>query len=183
VVNFSITATAIPENSTLALSTLGTLDWVHWGLTDVASVNRKSGATTIIGDLQPIIESVKQHTTAPTTWPLITWSGGTPTASSAGTRNQITSVTIGSAVGSGFRFSAAGAATTRVLHLYLGVYKASSTLTVSHLGGQASVDLAQLDSRGFWDVAIPFTGTGTLVADWLKTGGTERLFVIGAAVE
>src|SRR5689334_20561405 len=44
----------IPRNSSVNLSTNGTVDWVHWGVYTETSINRKAGVVPKISDFSPL---------------------------------------------------------------------------------------------------------------------------------
>lgn len=81
------------------LTSEGTADWIHWGLIDETSINRKSGVTPMLGDYTIIGTSpVRRYDDNPSGF---TWSDGTPTASVANTPTYL----YVTGVGNGFEYS------------------------------------------------------------------------------
>ena len=99
------------------ISAEGTLDWVHWGLTDAESVNRKTGVRRLIGDMEALGRPAKRHEGGAVK---ISWTGGEPTASAADAATGI----LWQRSGSGLRLSVPADTSPRTLRLHFGVWKA-----------------------------------------------------------
>ena len=107
--------------SNVNLTTEGTVDWAHWGLTSATSYDHKSGGTPQISDYTNIGNvSVIRFTGNPT---LYSWSNGTPTASS----NTDTGVFTYD-VGNGFQVTAPADTTYKTLKLYVGLWSTGGRL-------------------------------------------------------
>jgi hypothetical protein len=113
------------------LSTEGTLDWTHWGLTSASSFNRKSGVTAQISNYTRIGSgAVNRYTGDPFGYG---WSDGTPTASVANTTTGIWK----SGVNKGFEIRVPADTTDKTLKLYVSVWGAQGRLEVSLSDGSA----------------------------------------------
>jgi hypothetical protein len=79
-------AGAIPP-SAVNLTSEGTRDWAHWGLSDAASFNHKAGVSSAIENFTLLGTNPVRHVTDSSThW---SWSDGTPTASTNDTTTGI----------------------------------------------------------------------------------------------
>jgi len=109
---------------TVDLSTEGTLDWVHWGLADKDSVNRKADANLLDAKLVKESEGYCDRTEGcPVS---INWTGGTPTAQAKDTHTGLWWNNVGTAQS----FTAPADTTERVLKVYVaGIEGAGATLT------------------------------------------------------
>jgi alpha-tubulin suppressor-like RCC1 family protein/fibronectin type 3 domain-containing protein len=114
---------SVPTVTPINLTTLGTTDWVHWGLAGAAGVDRKSAGGSKIGNWTKI------GAIAPQSYPDCvigyTWSDGAPTAIAM---SSTTGVYV-TGQNNGFSFTAPADTTLRTLTVYLGGYKATGTLT------------------------------------------------------
>ncbi|MFC4069799.1 hypothetical protein [Actinoplanes subglobosus] len=128
----SVTAASIP--AVVDLSADGGRDWVHWGLTDATSVNRRRGGG-VIEDLGGTPRGRYDNNPQ-----LYTWTGGSPAA--AATRTPTGVYTCGQ--GATFTLRAPAEPTAHTLRVYAGVWMAAGRLTVSVPGATAS---ATLDNR------------------------------------
>ncbi|GAA2645202.1 hypothetical protein [Paractinoplanes durhamensis] len=117
----TVTAGAVPN--TVDLSREGTRDWIHWGLTDGKSVDRKSGVAATIQDLGSPGPRGRYDNNPQ----LFTWSDGNPNRFTGGTPTGI--YTCGKDAGFVVRVPASTA--TRTVHLYAGVWQANARLTVT----------------------------------------------------
>lgn len=149
---FSLTNTAAGVSGSLSgagnsnttavnLTSEGTSDWVHWG---DASLNRKSGVAAQISNYTVIgINPVGNYTSDSR---LMSWTDGTPTASSSNNSNGVSV----SEVGNGFLITAPASSTLRTLNLHVGGFVSGGTLT-AHLSDGSAVD--------FTDVTTPPVGS------------------------
>lgn len=125
----SVTNVAPPASANL--STEGTTDWAHWGLTDTSSFNHKSGVTQQISNYTKIGSgTVGRFTDCQVKY---SWTGGTPTDSATDT---ITGLYI-PLVGNGFQFTVPAGTTQKTLKVYVSVYKARGKFEVSLSDGSA----------------------------------------------
>jgi hypothetical protein len=120
----TLATTAVP--AVVNLSAEGSLDWVHWGLTNAGSLNRKSGGSGAIRDAGGT--SRGRYDTNPQRF---SWTGGTPAGSASGTPTGV--YTCGT--GGNFAIQVSASPTTRTLHLYAGAWLARGRLT-ARLGAE-----------------------------------------------
>jgi hypothetical protein len=104
--------------SSVNLSAEGHLDWAHWGLTTIASVNRRA-------DITPVISGVTKLGSGPTqryanNFSGFTWTNGTPTANVVGTHTGLFMIGISN----GFRITIPADTLPKRLSVYAGVYGA-----------------------------------------------------------
>ncbi|HSQ67924.1 MAG TPA: hypothetical protein VLM85_32160 [Polyangiaceae bacterium] len=134
------------------LSTEGTLDWAHWGLSNVNSFNHKSGVT-------PQISNFKRLGNGPTLRlnccaDRFSWTGGTPTASAT---NVIGGVYVDTpnANGDGFELTMPADTTTKTLKLYTGFWCARAKLQATLSDGSAPVYVdTSADVTDAWDTSV-----------------------------
>lgn len=117
----SLTGSVALPPTTLNLTTEGTADWVHWGLSSPSSSDRKSSITQKIGNLislgtNPVQRFADNHTA-------FSWSDGTPTTNAS---NTPTGVFV-TGVTNGFQFTLPADTTPRRLKVYAGCYAAQAT--------------------------------------------------------
>jgi RHS repeat-associated protein len=169
------TATAVPGSGTLNgssaatsgqvnLTTLGTADWAHWGLTTSTSFDHKAAVTSQIPTFTLTNGGTVGHAGLYTN--NYVWSDGTPTASAT----TMTGVYLGG-VGHGFQLVLpADSLTTRTLKLYLGLNKAQAKLTATLSDGSAAP---------FTDTVDNTTGTTyrTYTLSYLAAGPGQTLSV------
>jgi hypothetical protein len=97
----------------------GSVDWVHWGLLDATSINRKATLAPQIGDLTIIgNRPPARYADSPSTF---AWTDGTPTPLSAGTS---TGWLIGGFT-NGFRITVPAGPDLHTLKVYVGLYGAA----------------------------------------------------------
>jgi hypothetical protein len=117
--------------SSINLTSEGSSDWVHWGLSNASSVTRKGGVTPQIGPLTALGGSpVRIAGVSPQA--LYSWSDGTPTASTS-TRAYLGIYPAPK----GFEFTVPADTTERTLVVYLGVWQTRARLEVSLSDGSA----------------------------------------------
>src|SRR3990172_6370601 len=86
----ALTGTNATAPASINLTTQGSADWTHWGLSSVTSFNRKSGVTQQISNYTLIGTTAPSRFQAPTGARVTyAWSDGTPTASTSGTRTGL----------------------------------------------------------------------------------------------
>jgi len=100
------------------LTTEGTADWVHWGLSTNAILNRKAGVAPQIAQFTKLGDFPSEIYTDNFTG--FSWTDGTPAPSAFGKHNGI--FVYGET--SGFEFIAPADATPRTLKVYCGLYGA-----------------------------------------------------------
>ncbi|MDQ1472215.1 MAG: hypothetical protein QOJ99_3695, partial [Bryobacterales bacterium] len=115
------------------LTSLGTADCAHWGLTAATTFDHKAGVTPLISNYTVAGGgTVNNYGNNPTGY---TWTGGTPDASAT---NSTTGVYI-PGLNKGFTISAPADATTRTLTVYAGVYRSQGKM-VAHLSDGSAPD-------------------------------------------
>lgn len=131
--SLAVSSASTPQN--VNLSTEGTTDWSHWGLSSVSSFNRKSGAPQQISNFTAVGNgSIQRYANNPN---LYSWSGGTPTASAT---NTATGLYVAGA-NNGFQVTVPAGLSVQTLKLYVGLWAAGGRLEASLSDGSASVYL------------------------------------------
>jgi hypothetical protein len=127
----TVSVTAGPVPAVVDLSAQGGQDWVHWGLTDATSVNRRRGA----GAIEDLGGTARgRYDNNPQ---LFTWTGGSPTTGATRTPTGIYTCGQGATI----TLRAPAGPTARTLRVYAGVWMAAGRLTVSVPGATASATL------------------------------------------
>jgi hypothetical protein len=117
--------------SLVVLSSEGTTDWAHWGLTTPSSFDHKAGGTPQISNITKIgSNSINRLADNPTAF---SWSGGTPTASATSTSTGIWIQSLNN----GFQITAPADMVSRTLRVYLGLWKAQGQVQASLSNGSA----------------------------------------------
>ncbi len=115
------------------LTTEGSLDWMHFGLSNAASVNRKSGVSQQLAYTQ-LAGTANQFGDGPALRPTHLWSDGTPTTTSAGFSGGI----FIPGNGASYQITAPADATARTLKVHLGGWNSSASINVSLSDGSAA---------------------------------------------
>jgi hypothetical protein len=190
--NFSMTNTAVVQSvgslvgsgtsSTTAvnLTTEGSTDWEHWG---DGSLNRKTGVTaqlsnyTVVGSGNVLTYNNDQRP--------ISWSDGTPTASSSTNRNGV----YINNTGQGFSVTAPAGTATHALVVHLGGWNSGGTLT-AHLSDGSAADFTDITptTSGQYDRNYTLTYSAasagqTLTVTWKMTSGTGNVTLNAAALQ
>lgn len=118
----ALTVTAGPVPALVDLSAEGTRDWVHFGLTEPGSINRRDGGDTI-EDLGTTGNRGRYDNNPQ----LFSWTGGRP----AGTAFRTPTGVYACGEGSGFTLRVPAGPATRTLRLYAGVWMAGGRLTTT----------------------------------------------------
>jgi hypothetical protein len=140
----SLAVSAATSPATVDLTTEGTLDWAHWGLTSATSFNHKSGVTQQISNFTKIgSATVKRF---PDNLSGYSWSDGIPTATATNTTAGI----FIQGVGKGFQITAPADTNDKTLKLHVGVWMAQGRLEVSLSDGSApsQIDTSVDDNTG-----------------------------------
>ena len=120
------------------LTTEGTADWVHWGLTNAASINRKSGVTAQIGKLTMVNGAVAARYADNSLQ--FTWSNGTATAN-ATTRTGL----YVPGINKGYELTVPADTNGRTLVVYLGGWNTRGRIEVSLSDGSAAAYAATVE--------------------------------------
>jgi hypothetical protein len=177
---FSLTNTAAASSGSLQgsgtsattavnLTSEGSTDWVHWGETPL---NRKAGVTARLSTYTQVgAGTVFAYNNDPRP---VTWSDGTPAASSAGNANNGIYI---SGPGQGFSFTAPADQTTRTLVVHIGGWNSGGTLT-AHLSDGSALDFTDTtaSASGQYDRNYTLTYSASaagkiLTVTWQMTSG------------
>ncbi len=179
-VNGHISAAGDSSTTGANLTTEGPADWVHWG---DASLNRKAGVTAQISNYK-VVGAGTVYAYNPDLRPL-SWTDGTPNASSTNNRNGL----YISGIGNGFSFTVPAATATRTLTVHVGGWESGGSFT-AHLSDGSSADLidttpntaAQYDCNYVLTYNAASSGQ-TLTVTWTLTSGTGNVTLSGAALQ
>lgn len=166
------------------LTSTGSADWVHWGHTNPASVNRKAGGGAAIGALNAFGGTPARFQAPQNARVSYAWSDGTPLGSATTTAGLYLSN-----VGSGYSFTAPASPTARTLTLYLGGWRASGELEVRLSDDSAAPYRVTLqNSNGVFDrvvtVAYSAASSGQAVeVRYTMTGGPGNVTLSAAALQ
>jgi hypothetical protein len=157
----TVSVTASPVPALVDLSAEGRLGWVHWGLTDATSVNRRRGGTAI-EDLGGTPRGRYDNNPQ-----LYTWTGGSPTVAATRTPTGVYSCGRGATI----TLRAPAGPTARTLHVYAGVWMAAGRLTVTVPGATATQSLEDRDgiSTGRFRIRYRAAAGTKLTVTWTAT--------------
>ncbi len=180
VASFSLTNTATSgsligsgtsSQSLVNLTSEGTADWEHWG---DASLNRKSKVTAQLGPYT-VVGGGSASQYGNDLRPL-SWTDGTPTASSSSNTNGI----FIASVGHGFSFQAPADTATRTLIVHVGGWVSGGTLTatLSDESARPYTDVTTV-SGGQYDRNYTLTYSAanagqTLTVSWVMSSGVNN---------
>jgi hypothetical protein len=152
------------------LSSEGTLDWVHWGLRDSRSVDRKRGGSGAITEPEP--QSARgRYTDNPAGF---NWRDGDPNRTVSRTPTGV----YACGVGNGFTLTVPAGAQARTLRLYAGTWRARGKLAVN-LPAEGVTATAAMDNGGAVQIT-QFTITfrapkgGSLQVRWVTEQSYDR---------
>ena len=129
------------------LSTLGSSDWAHWGVSAATSYTHKTAVTPLISNVTLVGGGTAlRFTNNPVGF---SWTGGTPTAAAT---NTTTGIYV-AGINRGFRLTVPADTTPRTLTLFVGVWRAQGRL-LAQLSDQSAAD--------YTDVSL-INATGTSV--------------------
>ena len=129
----ALNGSGVTAPSTVNLTSEGTADWSHWGLSSASSFNHKAGVTSQIGNITPLGAAPGRFGGNPSFWTTHSWTDGTPTSSQTGFPGGIFFL----GVGNGYEISVPADTTVRTLRLYAGGFKSSSRVEASLSDGSA----------------------------------------------
>ena len=162
------------------LTTEGSADWEHWG---EGTPNHKAGVTSQLSPYTPVGSGqVLSYGNDPR---LVSWTDGTPTASSANNTNGV----YIQGVGQGFSIHAPADTTTRTLVVHVGGWNSGGTLT-AQLSDSSAADFIDVTTSvsGQYDRNYTLTyqaaSTGqTLKVTWVMNSGTGNVTLNAAALQ
>ncbi|MEO8372733.1 MAG: kelch repeat-containing protein, partial [Candidatus Solibacter sp.] len=128
-----LTGSMLNPTGTVQLTTEGSADWAHWGLTTATDFDHKATLTQQISNFVPVAGAVASRYANNSVG--YTWTDGTPTPS---TTNSTTGLYV-SGLGSGFQITAPADATLRTLKVYVGAWRAQGRF-LAHLSDGSAVD-------------------------------------------
>ena len=126
----TLAATVATPGTATNLTTDGSTDWTHWANTTVLSFDRKAQVAALLSNAATIGAGA---VTRVTTGPKLTWTDGTPTAKSTGSKTGL--LTTG--VNNGFSMTVPADGSVRRLNVYVGVFKSKGRLTATLSDGSA----------------------------------------------
>jgi len=172
VVAGSLSGTVSTAASTASLTSAGTSDWAHWG-DGVPGLVRRSGggaqigAYTLVGGGTPASFNNSPRT--------LTWTNGTPTASSAANTNGLYMA------GGGYSITLPASTVARVATVYVGGWNSGATLT-AHLSDGSAADYVHVNAAttGIYvrTYVISYkagAASQTLTLTWQRTAGTGNV--------
>lgn len=130
------------------LTAEGTTDWIHWGLTNGASIDRKANVSSQINNFAKIGTNALQSYAD--NWSAFSWSDGTPNTSVGGSKTGI----FIPGVTNGFEFTVPAGTTPRTLKVYAGLYGAQ---------GNFQAFLSDFSAPAFTDTSISNTYNNSYV--------------------
>lgn len=149
----------------LNLTSLGTLDWVHWGLAPATNFNRRISATPRIGTLLSVGENVAQQLT--TNQVGLSWSDGTPCPA---VTNSPTGLFV-QGLKNGFEITTEADAERRRLYIFAGVEAATGLLEAG---------LSDASASSYYDESLTSfvaLSNGVFVVDFAAASGGQTLTV------
>ncbi|MCW5632879.1 MAG: putative Ig domain-containing protein [Rubrivivax sp.] len=178
----ALTGSVSTATSTITLSTVGTLDWTHWGDGGVPGLVRKSGVTAQIAPYTKVgagtVFAYDDDLRA------MAWTGGTPLATSTGNRNGL----YLDGVGSGFTVTVPAGTTSRTITIYVGGWASTGRMSATLSDGSATAytntTAAQADAyvRAYTFTFRAGSAGQTLTMTWTMTAGAGNVTLIGAAL-
>ncbi|MCC6208463.1 MAG: FG-GAP repeat protein [Gammaproteobacteria bacterium] len=121
------------------LAAEGAADWIHWGRASTTVPDRKAGILPLISNYTSIGGANPARTTQ--TSASYAWSGGTPLASTTGSRTGLSVFNVGN----GFQFTVPADASFRTLKVYVGANAARGQFTASLSDGSAPAYTTTID--------------------------------------
>jgi len=179
-----VTARLDAEGTAVPLTSLGTADWVHWGLSAASSVNRKAGVVARIGALAPLGGALARFQAPSGVRPSYAWADGTP--------NTSVSTTAGvyvSSPGGGFELAVPADTTARTLMIWLGGYRSRGRIEVSLSDGSAAPYITTLENlAGVYDRRLTVhyragSAGQSLAVRYVKETGSNVTFQAAALQE
>jgi hypothetical protein len=170
------------------LTTEGSADWIHWGRTTAADVNRKSTGGSQISNYT-LIGANTSRARFDDSASTYSWTDGTPTATATNTRTGVY-INNFNGPGRGFQFTAPADTTERSLDVFVGAFDASGTLEAILSDGSAApfthtlTGAAGQSVQGHYTLNYSANSPGqTLTVRWTETAdfGTADNITLQAA--
>ncbi len=148
----ALASTLSTPSGTQNLSTLGTVDWAHWGLSSATSYNHKSGVSPQISNVTVLGTPVQGYTNHPFGF---SWSNGTPTGAVTGSSTGL----FISGQSKGFRITVPADTVPRTLQVFVGVWRAQGKLVAQLSDGSAPDYVSTALDNGVSETAGLYTLT------------------------
>lgn len=167
---------------TVSLSSIGSADWVHWGLSSATSVNRKSGVAPQIGNFTMIGGGSAGRFDAPARLGY-SWTGGTPTASAT----THAGVWVGGG-SNGFQVTVPADTQTRTLDVFVGGNRTRGRFEATLSDGSAPPFVTTMENfSGVFDrrVTLSFRAAGagrTLAVRYTRNASSGNVTLQGATL-
>jgi len=172
VITGSLSGTVSAASTAANLSTVGTADWAHWG-DGVPGLVRRSGggsqigAYTLVGSGTPTSFNNSPRT--------LSWTSGTPTASSTANTNGLYMS------GGGYSITLPASTAARTATVYVGGWNSGATLT-AHLSDGSAADYVHVNAATTevyvrtYVITYQAAAAGqTLTLTWQRTAGTGNV--------
>jgi hypothetical protein len=154
----SLVGSASTAASSYNLTTLGTSDWIHWGVGgSYSGSDHKATGNSQISTFYANATGSYGGYLDPSRG--VSWSDGTPVASAAAEDGY---VWANNGIGAGFTFTAPADSTTRTLYIYLGGYSSGSTLTAQLTDGSAANYSVSFSGSGIYNDLVAITYKASL---------------------
>jgi len=155
------------------LTSSGTADWAHWGLTTTNSVNRKAGVVAQISDIVTLGSSARRFQAPASVRTTYDWSDGSPTGSA-----NTTAGLFFRGLGNGIEMTVPADTTSRTLRVHLGGYQARGQIEVTLSDGSAPPFVTTVE-----DLSGPFDRTLTVTYNAASSGQTllVRYFLVSGS--
>ena len=145
-----LSGSLLTPTGTISLTTEGSADWAHWGLTTATDFNHKATVTQQISNFTVVGAGTPARYANNSVG--YSWTDGTPTVTAT---NSTTGVFI-AGTGSGFRVTAPADVALRTLKIYVGAWRAQGRLQAQLSDGSAAdfVDTSLSNSAGVTTLGV-----------------------------
>jgi hypothetical protein len=178
----SLSGAASSASTGVNLATAGNLDWAHWGVGTAPGFDHKSTGGSQISNYTAV--GAGSRITYNNDPRPLTFTGGTPVASSTATTG--TSGVYVAGIGKGFSISVPASTTPRTLTIYVGGWDSGGTLTAHLSDNSAASFVATVPNvSGQYDLAYALTFSASsankrLIVTWTMVSGTGNVTLQGA---
>jgi hypothetical protein len=146
----TLAGTVATPPASIQLTTEGTSDWAHWGLTTAADFIHKSGVAQQISNITPVGGGTPTRYANNSSG--FTWTDGTPASSAT---NSTTGIFV-SGLNKGFRITVPANTTARTLRVYVGAWRTQGRMVAQLSDGSAAdfVDTSVVNSTGMTTLGV-----------------------------
>ncbi len=116
-----------PPATNVNLTTEGTVDWAHWGLTTASSFDHKTAVSQVIPNVAPVGVNANKIDRYADNLTGYTWTDGTPTVAATNTPTGV----LVSGLNNGFELTLPASPTLRRVKIYVGLYGAQGKFEAS----------------------------------------------------